>query len=148
MPLMETALMSLLINIRYSVYGLSLIEPFRKCGLRRFYMIGALTDETYALLVQDERPSDVKREDFMFLVALFNGVLLNKELEYVKVPALVGEVYSDYLAQELSDFNIQLRPQQYDDTHAKGVIMSQEPAGGTEVKKGADIWITISMGSP
>ena len=72
MPLLETALMSLLINIRYSVYGLSLIEPFKKCGLRRFYMIGALTDETYALLVQDERPADVKREDFMFLVALFN----------------------------------------------------------------------------
>lgn len=72
MPLAETALMSLLINIRYSVYGLSLIEPFRKCGLRRFYMIGALTDETYALLVQDERPADVERGDFMFLVALFN----------------------------------------------------------------------------
>ena len=72
MPLAETALMSLLINIRYSVYGLSLIEPFRKCGLRRFYMIGALTDETYSLLVQDERPADVRREDFMFLVALFN----------------------------------------------------------------------------
>ncbi|MBQ4313859.1 MAG: AzlC family ABC transporter permease [Lentisphaeria bacterium] len=72
MPLAETALMSLLINIRYSVYGLSLIEPFKKCGWRRFYMIGALTDETYALLVQDERPADVKREDFMFLVAIFN----------------------------------------------------------------------------
>lgn len=72
MPLAETALMSFLINIRYSVYGLSLIEPFSKCGWRRFYMIGALTDETYALLVQDERPEDVKRGDFMFLVALFN----------------------------------------------------------------------------
>jgi len=83
----------------------------------------------------------------VFLVALFNGVLLNKELEYVKVPDLIGEVYSDYLAQELNDFNIQLRPQQYDSEHEKGVIMSQEPAGGTEVKKGADIWITISMGA-
>ena len=83
----------------------------------------------------------------VFLVALFNGVLLNKELEYVKVPNLLGEVYSDYLEQELDDFNIQLRPQQYDSTHEKGVIMSQEPVGGTEVKKGADIWITISMGA-
>ena len=83
----------------------------------------------------------------VFLVALFNGVLLNKELEYVKVPNLIGEVYSDYLAQELDDFNIQLRPQQYDSEHDKGVIMSQEPEGGTEVKKGADIWITISMGA-
>ena len=83
----------------------------------------------------------------VFLVALFNGVLLNKELEYVRVPNLIGEEYSDYLAQELEDFNIQLRPQQYDSKHDKGVIMSQEPVGGTEVKKGADIWITISMGA-
>ncbi len=83
----------------------------------------------------------------VFLLALFNGVLLNKELEYVLVPNLVGETYSDYLAQELDDFNIQLRPQQYSSTHEKGVIMSQEPVGNTEVKKGADIWITISMGA-
>ena len=83
----------------------------------------------------------------VFLVALFNGVLLNKELEYVEVPDLVGEVYSEYLELKLDDFNIQLLPQQYDDTFDKGVIMHQEPIGGTEVKKGADIWITISMGA-
>jgi len=82
----------------------------------------------------------------VFLVALFNGVLLNKELEHVEVPDLVGKVYSDYLARELDNFNIQLLPQQYDDVYEKGAIMHQEPAGGTEVKKGADIWITISMG--
>ena len=82
----------------------------------------------------------------IFLFALFNGVLLNKELEVVKVPELVGQPYSDYLAQELDDFNIQLLPQQYDATYEKGVIMHQEPAGGTEVKVGTDIWITISMG--
>ena len=82
----------------------------------------------------------------VFLFALFNGVLLNKELEYVKVPELVGQPYSDYLAQELDDFTIQLLPQQYDAEYAKGVIMRQEPVGGTEVKKGTDIWITISMG--
>ena len=82
----------------------------------------------------------------VFLVALFNGVLLNKELEHVQVPDLVGKVYSDYLARELDNFNIQLLPQQYDDVYGKGEIMHQEPAGGTEVKKGADIWITISMG--
>ncbi len=82
----------------------------------------------------------------VFLFALFNGVLLNKELEVVKVPELIGQPYDDYLAQELEDFTIQLLPQQYDDTYEKGVIMHQEPAGGTEVKIGTDIWITISMG--
>ena len=83
----------------------------------------------------------------VFLVALFNGVLLNKELEYVKVPNLLGETYSVYMDQELPDFHLQLRPQQYNSQYGKGVIMSQEPEGGTEVKKGADIWITISMGA-
>ena len=83
----------------------------------------------------------------VFLVALFNGVLLNKELEYVKVPNLLGETYSVYMDQELPDFHLQLRPQQYNNQYDKGVIMSQEPEGGTEVKKGADIWITISMGA-
>ena len=82
----------------------------------------------------------------VFLFALFNGVLLNKKAENVKVPELVGQPYSDHLAQELNNFTIQLLPQQYDDTHPKGVIMHQEPAGGMEVKKGTDIWITISMG--
>ncbi|MBQ6720236.1 MAG: Stk1 family PASTA domain-containing Ser/Thr kinase [Oscillospiraceae bacterium] len=82
----------------------------------------------------------------LFLFALFNGVLLNKTQEIVKVPELVGQVYSDYLAQELDDFTIQLLPQQYNDKYEKGHIMHQEPAGGTEVKKGTDIWITISMG--
>ncbi len=82
----------------------------------------------------------------VFLVALFNGVLLNKELDHVNVPSLVGETYSDYVVQKLKDFNIQLRPQEYDATYANGVIMKQEPEGGTEVKKGAMIWITISMG--
>jgi len=83
----------------------------------------------------------------VFLVALFNGVLLNKELEYVKVPDLIGEVYSEYLVDELEDFNIQLLPQQYDSQFDKGLIMQQEPVGGMEVKKGADIWLTISMGA-
>ena len=86
-------------------------------------------------------------EDEGHLRAKWMAGVFGKELETVKVPALVGEVYSDYLAQELDEFNIQLRPQQYDAHFEKGVIMSQEPAGGTEVKKGADIWITVSMGA-
>jgi azlC family protein len=72
MSLAETAVMSLLINIRYSVYGIALIEAFRKCGLKRFYMIFALTDETYALQVQDERPEGVDRGTFMFLIGLLD----------------------------------------------------------------------------
>ena len=81
-----------------------------------------------------------------FLVALFNGALLNREKEFVDVPYLVGKVYDDDLAISLDDFNIHLQPQQYDDTYSKGQIMHQEPSGGSKVVKGSDLWITISMG--
>jgi 4-azaleucine resistance transporter AzlC len=35
-------------------------------------MIFCLADEAYALEVQDDRPSDVKREDFMFYIGFFD----------------------------------------------------------------------------
>ena len=81
-----------------------------------------------------------------FLVALFNGALLNREKELVDVPYLVGKVYDDQMAIALDEFNIHLQPQQYDDTYAKGQIMHQEPSGGSKVVKGSDLWITISLG--
>ena len=43
------AVMTLLINFRHLVYGLSMLEKFRGMGPRKLYMIFSLTDETYAL---------------------------------------------------------------------------------------------------
>ena len=83
---------------------------------------------------------------FFFLLAIFNGALLNRENEYVQVPYLVGKVYTENFAEEYSDFEIVLLPQQYDDTYAKGEIMAQEPMGGSKVVKGAEIRITVSLG--
>ena len=74
LPLWQTALLSLLINIRYCVYGLPLIGDFRKCGWKRFYLIGALSDETYALQVQDNRPEKAGREQFLLYVAMLDHI--------------------------------------------------------------------------
>ena len=82
----------------------------------------------------------------IFLVALFNGALLNQEKDIVEVPYLEGRVYNEAFASKYKDFNIRLLPQEYHQTIAEGHIISQEPAGGEEVQRGSDIWITISMG--
>ena len=84
----------------------------------------------------------------LFLVALFNGMLLNRDRDLIEVPNLVGEVYTEDLKDIYSDFEIRFNDQQYDDTYAKGTIMAQEPAAenGIKVQKGSEIWITISMG--
>ena len=65
-------LMTLLINFRHLVYGLSMLEKFRGMGLRKFYMIFSLTDETYALLSSVQVPAGVEPRSFYFSIALLD----------------------------------------------------------------------------
>ena len=66
------ALMTLLINFRHLVYGLSMLEKFRGMGWRKFYMIFSLTDETYALLSSAQAPVGVNPRNFYFAIALLD----------------------------------------------------------------------------
>ena len=83
----------------------------------------------------------------IFLVAVFNGFLLNKEKDLVEVPYLEGKTFNEDIVAKYKDFNIRQLPQQYHDTYRKDQIISQEPAGGEEIQRGGDIWIVISMGT-
>ena len=66
------ALMTLLINFRHLVYGLSMLEKFRGMGWRKFYMIFSLTDETYALLSSAQAPVGVNPKHFYFAIAMLD----------------------------------------------------------------------------
>lgn len=66
------AVMTLLINFRHLVYGLSMLEKFKGMGARKLYMIFSLTDETYALLSSARAPAGVDEKRFYFAVALLN----------------------------------------------------------------------------
>ena len=66
------ALMTLLINFRHLVYGLSMLEKFRGMGWRKLYMIFSLTDETYALLSSAQAPVGVDPKRFYFAIALLD----------------------------------------------------------------------------
>lgn len=71
-PLADVALLTLIINFRHLVYGLSMLEKFRGMGWRKGYMMFALTDETYALLAGVEPPEGVEGRDFYFAIALLD----------------------------------------------------------------------------
>jgi len=71
-PLTEVAFLTLVINFRHLVYGLSMLGKFHGMGLRKLYMIASLTDETYALLAGVEVPEDVNEKDFYFSIAIMN----------------------------------------------------------------------------
>ena len=66
------ALMTLLINFRHLVYGLSMLEKFRGMGWRKLYMIFSLTDETYALLSSAQAPVGVDPRNYYFAIALLD----------------------------------------------------------------------------
>lgn len=64
--------MTLMINFRHLVYGLSMLEKFRGMGARKFYMIFSLTDETYALLSSARAPAGVEEHDYYFAVSMLD----------------------------------------------------------------------------
>ena len=56
-PMLDVALLTVCLNVRYSMYGLSLIERFRGLPIaKKLYLIWSLTDETYALEVENKTP--------------------------------------------------------------------------------------------
>ena len=69
-PLTEVALLTFCLNVRYAMYGLSLLERFR--GLpwyTKCYLIWSLTDETYALEVENKTPPGENPVTYALLVA-------------------------------------------------------------------------------
>ena len=71
-PLADVAFLTLVINFRHLVYGLSLLEKFKGMGWRKLYMIFSLTDETYALLAGVRAPEGVNEKDFYFTIAVLD----------------------------------------------------------------------------
>lgn len=66
-------LMTLLIQARQIFYGIGLINRFKGQGTRKFYMIHAVTDESYSLLVSLKYPDDleINRKDADFWITVF-----------------------------------------------------------------------------
>ena len=61
------ALTSLMVSARHLFYGISMVERYKNIhGLKKFYMIYALTDETYSLVCESEN------ENYCFLVSMLN----------------------------------------------------------------------------
>lgn len=73
-PLPQVALMTLILNFRHLVYGLSMLEKYRDVGGRKPYLIFALPDETYAILSSGEVPQGVEPRDYYLAVSFLNQI--------------------------------------------------------------------------
>lgn len=89
------ALMTLLINFRHLVYGLSMLEKFRGMGWRKLYMIFSLTDETYALLAGAKAPVGVSPKRFYFAIAVLDQL-------YWVVGSIIGGIAGGLLTLDIT----------------------------------------------
>lgn len=65
---------SLMIQARHLFYGISMLEKFKGTGLKKFYLIYGMCDETFSVNYVADIPSDVDHGRFMFFVTLLNQI--------------------------------------------------------------------------
>ena len=61
-----------MIQARHLFYGLAMLERYKGYGLRSFYMIFAMSDETFSITCSAEPPEGVDRGWFMFFITLLD----------------------------------------------------------------------------
>ena len=70
--LISAALMTLMVNARHLFYGISMIDRYKDAGMKKPYLVFALTDETYSLVCSGEVPEGIDQKMYFFLVSLFD----------------------------------------------------------------------------
>ena len=69
---LQVIFLTFMVNVRHIFYGISLLDKFNKMGMKRWYMIFGLTDETYSLLCTTNVPEDVEEDKFLFAISIMN----------------------------------------------------------------------------
>jgi 4-azaleucine resistance transporter AzlC len=71
--LVTVAITTFMVNARHIFYGISMIDRYKNTGMKKPYLIFALTDETYSLVCTDNPKIEEKdRHKYYLLVSLFN----------------------------------------------------------------------------
>lgn len=70
--LITSAIMTLMVNIRHLFYGITMLEKYKNTGLKKPYLIFALTDETFSLVCSADLPKNIDTNKYYLFVSLFN----------------------------------------------------------------------------
>lgn len=69
---LQAFVMTLMINARHLFYGISMLDKYRGTGLKKFYLIWGMCDESFSINYTADIPEDVDQGWFMFFVTLYN----------------------------------------------------------------------------
>lgn len=69
---LQAFVMTLMINARHLFYGISMLDKYKGTGLKKFYLIFGMCDESFSINYTADIPEDVDKGWFMFFVTLLN----------------------------------------------------------------------------
>ncbi len=70
--LISVALTTLMVNARHLFYGISMVNRYRGAGLKKGYLMHALTDETYSLVCTGDVPEGVEPHKYYLALSLLD----------------------------------------------------------------------------
>ena len=69
----QTLIMTILIQARHIFYGLAMLDKYKSVkGIKKYYLIYGMCDETFSINCSTEIPEDVDKDWFMFFVTLLD----------------------------------------------------------------------------
>ncbi|MDL2218779.1 AzlC family ABC transporter permease [Ruminococcaceae bacterium OttesenSCG-928-O06] len=71
---LTAALMTLAVNARHVFYGIPLLERFKHYGRAKWYMVFALTDETFALFCSVQPPPGMDEKKFYLAISVMDHI--------------------------------------------------------------------------
>ncbi len=66
--------LTVMVNARHIFYGISMLEKYKNVGLKKFYLIFGMCDESFSINCTVNPPEGVDKGWFMFFVTLSNHI--------------------------------------------------------------------------
>jgi len=70
--ILSAALMTIMVNARHILYGLSMLARYKDAGRAKPYLIFALTDETYSLVCDPKLPDGADQRKYEIYLSIIN----------------------------------------------------------------------------
>ena len=71
---LQTFIMALLIQARHLFYGISMLDKYKDIGIKKFFLIYGLSDETFSVIYTAKVPTGVDRGWFMLFITVLDQI--------------------------------------------------------------------------
>lgn len=86
----NTFILSFIVNARHIFYGLSMLKKYNQKGLKKFYLIYTMCDETFAINYNTKIEKGIDKTWFMIFVSMFNQI-------YWVSGSILGSILEKYI---------------------------------------------------